>query len=298
MARKAKRRAPVAAKERILRASTSVATLGSSGLTPTPFQFTLGADDHIRVTTFDQRTDAQLDITVRQWRDDTGEVVITTDTVPSVMTVVGAVRELPVAAGALLNVRIGTPTAALRYGDMFVRVQLVRNTGTAAIVLGTLLQGYVSVGNDLGWPGSPLQTMHDGRGVIADGVWGPIASPLQLKAIVPAWGRWRVICGSFFVTTSAVPGARAVIAQAINAFGGASWFAVAAPDQPASTTVFYNIGAGMPPTALTSNGDAYLPWPNDLELDGGSAVVMLVGGAQAGDTVTPQGLLVRQWLDQ
>lgn len=285
--------------ERVIRAP-SVPLIGSAGLAPTPFQYLLTGDETVRLTVLSRAADGTttVDATLRQWRRDTGDTTIGVERLDIAGGLSGTgTRDLTVAPGALLNLRIGTPDPDIRYGELWVRAQLVLGNSSGAIVLGTLVQGYVTPINDLAWPGSPLEKTHDAKGVIRDAFWTGMVAPTRAEAAVPTGARWRVICGMFTTHTSAVAGLRTMIMRAVSALGANYWYAVAAPDQNPSSAVIYNVGAGMPPTSLISNSDAYLPWPADIELTAGDKVIAEVGSAQAGDFVATSGLLVREWID-
>jgi hypothetical protein len=130
--------------------------------------------------------------------------------VPST-SIAGQMFEVPLPVGTLLNLRVGTTSSAVSLGTCFARVQQIVGSGSAATVIGTLLQGYVSTNVDLGWPGSPLASMHDGRGALLPFLW-TITGLLSLQASFspPAGLRAVVVSGEVVVTTSAVVADRTI----------------------------------------------------------------------------------------
>src|SRR5204863_2582589 len=63
----------------------------------------------------------------------------------------------PLGVGQLLNLTVFASAGAPLIGQTYVKVQLIRGVGAAAIVLGTLLGGYVTAVHALGFPGSPIE---------------------------------------------------------------------------------------------------------------------------------------------
>lgn len=282
------------AAERVYPGAAPVAS--GRGLVASSFQYYLTGDESLRVETISNNAPfAIVDVGVRLWREDDRAIIIERErhvcSPPALSQ-----KDYALPAGALLNLRLATSTAAAIYGRLFVRAQLIRGTGAAADVIGTLVQGYLSPQNDIAWPGSPIQTMHDGRGVIFDVGWSLVAGP-ALVMTVPAGVRYRVIAGAFYYTTSAAPGNRIVIPKAQSALGKDIWLGPPAAQQAPGTTSFYSIGSGMSPNNRVELGVIALPWPADLELAVGQSVTVSVISADAADAFSIQSLVVREWMD-
>lgn len=210
-------------------------------------------------------------------------------------------RDYRLDPGAIISLRIGLTTTALStiaLGAQFARLQLVYGEGDTATAFSTLLQGYISPKNDLGWPGSPLQTMHDGLGFVQGIGWTYDPINDHVEAIVPNNTRWRVMSGVVEITTSAVAGNRSVLLQAFDASGTlARWYGAAGILQAPSTTYFYSFGAGMPPTDINADVFPVLPWPQELDMTAGQVLRVKLGNAQAGDLMSGIDGTVRGWLE-
>lgn len=291
--------------ERIVQASPVPA---GGSVVASSFQYLLTGEERLLVTVrwFARALVGGVTVAGRSWRSQTNDLSVflvntaqspTTGSQPS-STNGNLSAEITLDAGALLNLRVSTDDMARKLGTCFVRVQLQRGSGTAATVLGTLLQGYISPGNDLGWPGSALTTMHAGRGVVLSEIWSFQPGPLRATATVPAGIRWLPIAGAVQFTCSGVAGDRQVIAYALDDAGTIVWEGVGAPKMIAGVTANYGFGAGQPPSTVDVTGIRELPWPDELELAAGWSLRIQVSGADAGDIVTPFGLLVREWLDE
>lgn len=70
--------------------------------------------------------------------------------------------DVALAPGHILNVTAVAIGASVSIGNCFVIVQIIRGLSGNTIVLGTLLQGYVTTTQHLAWPGSPITTSTDG----------------------------------------------------------------------------------------------------------------------------------------
>jgi len=278
--------------------ATAPALIGR-GLVASSFQYYLSGDEHLRVLARNASGVAwPLDVQWRFWRE-ADRVIQLTDTAHATdPTGTESSEDFALDAGALIGLRVGFSRTGLRFGLVWVRVQLIRGLGPGARVIGTLLQGYVSAHNDLAWPGSPLETMHEGHGATVQKAWTLIGAPLAAEVIVPSDRRWRLMAARLEVTTGAVVANRFVEAVVIGDSGVELWRAPAPVVQTAGNTFSYSGGFGVQPSALTGNSRYLLGWPIDLELTSSQAIRVDVNNAQAGDSISGLGaLLVRQWFD-
>ena len=72
-------------------------------------------------------------------------------------------QTFPLGTGYLLNLTAFVTGATPQIGQVFVIVQIIRGISGATFLLGTLLQGYVTSTQGLGWPGSPIQNSRDSK---------------------------------------------------------------------------------------------------------------------------------------
>lgn len=267
------------------------------GLVASSFQYYLTGAENLRVTAFYRFAPLTVDLAWRFWREQDRVIQLGADSMRVTALGVTTTKDFALDAGALVGLRIGTSQAGLQLGELWVRVQLIRGLGGATQVIGTLLQGYVTAENDLAWPGSPLQSQHDGRGAVRHLTFAGVAGP-AVQLTVPAGVRWRVVTGRVVLNTSAAVGNRTPFAMALDSFGNAYWVGINSVVTPPSSAGGYAFAAAQSPSAVTALGGSHLPWPDDLELGAGDSVRVQAAGIDAADTWTPATLLVREWLDQ
>lgn len=268
------------------------------GVTPTPFQYTLNGTEQIRVVSYNRAAAVTLDLVWRQWRDSDGSIVVTKVNALGGGFPTPATTDIPLTSGALLNLRLSTQNTTVRYGQLWTQVQIVAGASGAKEILGTLLQGYVTNLNELAWPGSPIQSQHDARGIILDASWSSLVAPLRAEQTVPFGVRWRPISGGVQLTTSGAAGNRFAWLEMIRngaiVFRGASTRA-----QAAGEVITYWFGAGLAGLSSVTDGQIMLPFAADIELAGGDIARMSIDNAQAGDFLdVGNGLLVREWMDK
>jgi hypothetical protein len=267
------------------------------GAVASSFQYILTGEEFLRVyaDTLKQAGETIV-VTGRLWSLQRQQLQVFRHEISAVSIPGGAFFTYALEPGALLNLRIATANQ-IPLNTMFVRAQIVRGPGPAQTVLGTLLQGYISLNNDLGWPGSPIETTHAGRGRLADGFWQPLFLPTRLEVTVPTGRRWEFVASRFNVTTDATVGNRDVTFAALDDTGQTHYTGVSNFVQTAGLTSRYSIGAGLAGTAQLGFGLAHISAPRGLELASGWKLMVLISGAGAGDFFAPFGLLIREWFD-
>jgi len=269
-----------------------------SGVVASSFQYLLTGTEQLRVTAYNTDVDLTVSLVARVYRGDQ----------PSIQTHAYELRALagftstkdfPLSAGALLNVRVSTPgSGTLTLAQLFVQVQIISGSGSGAVVVGTILQGYCDAFNELGWPGTPLADMHSGRGHVQTRGFNNNTGPLRAEMTVPANRRLIPLCGSCTFTASGVVGNRFALVLVTN-FGGSVPVFQSAFDTAitAGQSTILSIGLGTPLNPSPVTRIVTLPFPNDLEMIAGQNLRIYITGEQAGDAMTSNGLLVREWFD-
>jgi len=142
---------------------SSAPIVGGGRLLPTPAQFYVTGEDRLRIVSANAMAGVSLQL---HWRhaEPSGRTVPNAQTHTPASDRSIAVTDYPLGVGSLLNVTVFAGAGAPKVGQTYVMVQLVRGTGAAAIVLGTLLAGYVTSTQALGWPGSPIAGSLEGGG--------------------------------------------------------------------------------------------------------------------------------------
>lgn len=261
-------------------------------------QFYLTGEDNLRVEVRNVDVAGPVLIAGRFWSEAERRVQVFAQNYDLGVPADSRTLELKLPAGSLLNLRIGTTaTSSFVLGTVFARAQIIRGLGATAVVLATILQGYFSRGNDLGWPGSPIQTEHDGRGRLVAQGWTYGGAPVQATATVNTGQRWRVSCGAVLFATSAVAGDRQVFVMANDASAVRLYHRMYPVNIPASTAVALAFGAGASSDTTLFGGLGTFSWPEDLELDDGATVGFQAQGALAGDVFSGGRVYTRQWFD-
>lgn len=260
-----------------------------------PFQFITSGEDNLRVVSVNSLAGVRLKIQGR-WRNDRGQIeAFSHDHVPNSDRTV-AKNEYTLGIGAVLNVVVfanaGTPVV----GQTFVIVQLIRGTGAAAVVLGTLLQGYVTSTQGLAWPGSPIQSSTDSEPYVRNLVGTDPAAGSEIIETVPNGARWELVSFNAFMSKNAVNGGPMELRKVVGA--DIFWQIVASHTQNAGTVINYNFAQGVntvsagPPGTGTSNHALPL---NTHFVAGDKIQTSLVNNA--GDNWSPPAYTVKEWLE-
>lgn len=199
------------------------------------------------------------------------------------------------AEGWLLDLSVSVSGATLIRGQTFVRVDVVRGLGTSDDVLSTLLRGYVTSGQRLGWPGSPQEDPLDGQGALRSVAGTNPAAGAEISETVPTGARWCVLAFFAELVTDAAAANRLV--------------RVTLDD---GTTVYYRTGSAFTHTASLTIGYASGTIGAQLEASGSTALCPLPVGhrllaghrirttttaLQAGDNWGAPQMLVEEWLE-
>lgn len=193
-----------------------------------PFQFLTDADTYLRVVSANSAPGVVLAIQGRRL-DDKGTIqplneIHTTNTDRSVKT-----QDYKLGVGALLNVAVFVKAGTPLIGSTYVLVQLTRNTGAPAIVLGALLAGVVTTSQSLGFPGSPIVDSLSVQPAVRN-IVGTLPAPGgQIIETVPTGARWELVGLHHTFTASAAVASRFVYSQfddavhiRLNTFPGVS----------------------------------------------------------------------------
>jgi hypothetical protein len=212
-------------------------------------------------------------------------------------TRVQQVFRLPVEAGQLLHARLLTATD-VKVGQCFCRLLLAEgNTSGAALAVGTIIQGYVANGNDLGWPGSPIMQSTDGPGVLQMIDLGGAVPGQALTTTVPVNTRWHLLCASVVLTCSAAAGNRTTVFRLDNA-AGQQVFAVFSnlvlAALQANAHQFVHGMAYTPPASMTQG---HGPLLTHRGLPAGFRINFAVNGMDVADQLTIGVLLVEEWIE-
>ena len=175
-------------------------------------------------------------------------------------------------------------------------VQLVRGVGAAAIVLGTLLAGYVTTTQALGWPGSPIVSATEGEPAVRSFVGTTPAAASEISESVPTGARWELVSLVTQLTTSAVAGTRTPLIVLGNPAAPWGLFPVF---QTFGNSVVWTLTWGQAVSAVGQGSSTCeaMSIPVAARLLGGHTIKTITAGMQAGDQYSAPQYVVREWLE-
>lgn len=260
-----------------------------------PFQYLTTGEDNLRIVSVNSQFGARLKVNARRYALDGSITSASWDHIPnSDRTVV--TTDYPLGVGALLNLSVYASSGNVAIGRTFVIVQIIRGLGAAAIVLGTMLQGYVTGTQHLAWPGSPIESSLAGGGAIITYAGTNPGAGGEFNEVVPSNTRWQVLGLSARYTTTAVVGNRVVN---FYFWDGSDPIIVVSASlaQAASQTVTYVWAQNLPRAASAVVNIYNITLPQDYILLAGHEFFSSVSFKDAGDDWDPPRYTVREWLE-
>lgn len=260
-----------------------------------PFQFYTTGEDNLRVVSVNSVSGVEIALQGRMI-DSKGTITAARWTHTPLSSRTARTTDFPLGVGAVLNLTVSASAGSPLIGQTYVIVQLVRGMGAAAIVLGTLLAGYVTAKQALAFPGSPIvQSIAEG------GCYRQISGTTpalggEISETVPTGARWFVIAISAVLTTSA-----AVASRTPNLFFGAGAGDYFGAGQPivvnASSATAYWWAIGMPLTVQVGQMGSVAGLLADNRMLAGFTFSTRTSNLQAGDQWSPPVYLVQEWLE-
>jgi hypothetical protein len=177
-------------------------------LIPSPLQFLTTEDDNLRVVSLNAKAGVTIAIQGRRLNPDGKAVPFTYVHTPNTDRT-AKTTDFKFGAGAVLNLTVFVSGGAPMLGQTYVLLQLIRGLSGATIVIGTLLGGYVTATQALGFPGSPIQSSIEGGGYARQLTGTTPAAGAEVNETVPTGARWRLNYFQAFLTASAAPATRA-----------------------------------------------------------------------------------------
>lgn len=238
-------------------------------------------------------TDAVIRFQVRAWSDvKRGFVTQQQDlTVPFNSA---ASKTVIMDRGAIFSARVFLTTGPVQYGDVYVRIAVLRGLDPTIVGTGQIIQGYISTDNHLSWPGSPIQTLHEGRGVPR--VWPFVNNTTNASLSLFANRRWRVINATVVFTSSGAAGNRLILGEIFR--GGVLVFqSAAAAVQPAGTVWTYSFSPGASEGVVPLGALSIVPFPVDCDLLGSSDAIRFNAGPGGPGDAFVGNANVREWFE-
>jgi len=281
----------VAVKEQIIRPGIPT----SGRVTPASFPFYTTGEDNLRVTSWNAAPGVLISVDGRALNA-AGNVVASRWTHAPNTNRSAQSTDITLSGTTILNLTVYASVGAPAIGQTFVKVELIRGTGIAAIVLGTILQGYITSAQALGWPGSPLQTSVDSGGYYRTINGTTPSAGAEVSEVVPTGARWHLLSFAATLQASGVAGTRQP-ALVLAPTGLAIIVAPQVNKATAGQQGTFNWAPGLPFESQLSLGLNVGGLPLDVALLAGGSCGTSTSGLQVGDQWTQVFYLIREYLE-
>jgi len=264
---------------------------------PSFAQFAMTGEDNLRIFTVGSIANIVVNINGRFLDAATRKTIPFNFLVPVSSDRTVTVLNFALGTGYLLNMTaFATGMGSPQIGQCYVQVSIIRGLANAFFVLGTLIAGYVTVLQALGWPGSPIRNSIDADPPPRQiSISLPLAGNDWLQA-VPTGARWEVVTFFGALVTDANPGNRLPVFTIKIPPGAVAAAMTATIAQAPSTTFNYALAQNLP--LLSSFTQAIMvPMPQRLFLPAGSTIASITSLISGGDLWESLTLTVREWLE-
>jgi hypothetical protein len=263
-------------------------------ITPTPYSFAFGDEDGLRLTVTSSLSTGAVAI---HYRTSLGyrETTAARYTLPLGAAYTTVSREFPIGRGYLLNVTAMTEGINPTVGQCFVKLEVIRGRGASSIVLGTILQGYVTSTQNLAWPGSPIIRSIEGPGALQTLTPADPGVGVEWLVSAPPNARWIICSFSARFTASAAVGDRRP-RLTMRTAGLILWDSPAIFVSAAGQIARYIWAPGCPYTSLIGFNPPPSNIPDNYPMTTGTEFITL-SGMLAGDFWSTALLRVYEWLE-
>lgn len=269
--------------------------IGNARAIAAPFQFVTTGEDNLRVTVINSLIGCRVAIQGRRIDQD-GAILPLAHGLTPTSDRIATTDIYPLGVGAIVNLTVFASSGSPRIGQTFVIVQLVRGREGGTEILGTLLQGYVTSTQGLGWPGSPIESSLAGPGYVRS-IQITLPGPSnQIHEVVPTGARWELLGFTAVIVTDATVFSRYPMMYADSGFGSI-FIGVTGLTMNATEThaINWSSGYGAGPNSV-------YPWtacpiPANMPILAGGGFNTVVNGMMAGDEWVQGQYSVREWLE-
>lgn len=263
---------------------------------PSPYNFLFTGNDYFRLTVRSSMPGLVLTVNYRM-QTPTDPSFVTGQSFPLSGNYNQDTFDFPIGEGYLLNVSVFVQGGHNTTGAVFARLQVMRGLGNAAMVVGTVVQGYAMSNRDLAWPGSLIQNSLDGPGRLRVITGTAPANQVDINEACPPLARWLVTAFQAVLATDATIANRRVSVLASS--GLAAQWRVAQPGViPANTTRRSYFAAGLPMTLELTTAAPLQGLPDQAFILGGDTIQTSTENFQAADHYGAPVYTVREWLDE
>lgn len=262
---------------------------------PSPWHFQFTGEDALRLTVHNSQVGVVIAVNYRI-QPPSGPTIAHAHAFTPTSDRSTSTVEWPLGLGYLLNVSLFTSTGAPKRGQTFARLQIIRGRGGAGVVLGTIVQGYVTGNQDRAWPGSPLEGSLEGDGYYRFIVGTDPAAGAHPLEVVPTGARWALSTWRVGLTASAVAGTR--VPRLTFTFGGTPCHRSPSPGSvTAGSSADFHWATGMALETVLGGNIAVAGLPIGMVLIEGMDVRMATTAFDTADNYDTPVFTVREWLE-
>lgn len=237
-----------------------------------PYPFGVSPGDKLRIVSCCSVTGVKIEIHGRAVPRGETAKPFRLDHTPSSSRVVLS-EDYPMAGGFVTNLSVVATSGAPKIGQCFVMVQMVRGDGPGAFVMGTLLAGYITSTQAVGWPGSPIISSTDGEPVVRSIVGTQPANGVPIVETVPSGARWELTTFRATLTPQVGPINTSPILEVRDASGNTLIEYQSNVQMTVGVGVFGRMGWSWGLAASTAaNQLVNMPMPQQVRLLAGSTI--------------------------
>jgi len=269
--------------------------LAGGRIVASPFQFYFDGNDNLRVEGWNTVTGATLLVQGR-FINEQGAIEAFSQALPLTADRLRTIGDYAMGRGFLLNLVVTAIGAAPKIGQSFARVSVIRGFTGATLVMGVMLQGYVTSQQGLGWPGSPIVSSTDGEPVVRFFNGTMPAAGAEISETVPTGARWSIVRCLASLTTSGAAGNRYVNLNCVDS----ALFNFRSVQVTAQAPGIFHVYVWSPNLPLAYDPVNFVsmqPLAQDSVLLAGQQLETFTTGLQAGDQYSAPRMYVREWLD-
>jgi hypothetical protein len=251
-------------------------------------------EDRLRILILNQHGSTELDINARIQRPD-GQVIPLKQAIVTGVSGSFQTFELDLTEGFLLDVLVSCVPASVKFGEIFVVVQLIRGASPNSIPVRLLLANYVPSNVTIGWPEGPNAAMTAGTGAIFTYQVSNPAAGADWTFTTNSGLRLLIVSLSAQLVTAVAVANRVPHLQVRDANTNIVFDVAASSAQAASLTTRYSWLPGVQPTI--NDGSAIAPIPEPLILFTGWQLRTVTTAIQAADQWQNVAIAVQQLLE-
>lgn len=264
-------------------------------LAPSPYSFEFTGEDALRLTVHNSVVGVRVAAHYRL-KPPTGPVVANAFRLTPASDRTASMTEFAMADGYLLNVTAFAEAGSPRIGQTFVKLEVIRGRSPAGIVLGTILQDYVTAQQPIAWPGSPLRSSVEGGGTLRLITGTDPAAGVEISETVPAGARWELLTLRAPLVTGAAAGTRRPRLTIDD--GTTGYVFIPSPGTVgANDTRNFYWTAGLAQDTVFDTGQNIAGLPTPLLLLAGHRIATDTSSIQAGDNYAAPIYTVREQLE-